>query len=146
MYIFPILLIYEWSNGPTRIRTSLGPSFDLRGSMKRTFFFLGPFQANVTFSKNKFSNPCKYYGEPLFLLWYFTKALETLLDLHRHSNGLLNGPCEADFIGPLVKEGLQGHFMVQFSKIDLKTMNKIDFSSPGIPKTWNSSATTQNKI
>ena len=43
-------------------------------------------------------------------LWYFTNAQGTLLDLHGHPNGPLNGPCKADFRGPLVKKGPPGSF------------------------------------
>ena len=37
-----------------------------------------------------------------------TKAQGTLLDLHGPTNGLLNGPSEANFWGPLVKKGPAG--------------------------------------
>ena len=44
-------------------------------------------------------------------LWYITRAQGTLMVLHGHPSGPLNGPC--DFRGPLVKRALHGPSMVQ---------------------------------
>ena len=64
----------------------------------------------LSFLQNTFSKPSKH-NEIRF--WYFTKAQGTLLDLYRHSNG----PCEADFIVPLLKDGPRGPFIVQIGHL-----------------------------
>ena len=54
------------------------------------------------------------------------------MDLHGHPNGPLNGPCEADFRGPLVKKGPPGSFHGPnwyFFYIDLLTTDKLKFTA-----------------
>ena len=52
-----------------------------------------------------------------FYIFYKIHSLNTLNIMehnfgHGHPNGTLNGPCEADFRGPLVKKTLQDPSMV----------------------------------
>ena len=86
---------------------SFDPLLDLTGSFKRTLWYSRICQPVFTFS-------AKYIiltlWETFWSLWYITRAQGTLLDLRWHPNGPLNGPCEADSRGPLVKKGTQGSF------------------------------------
>ena len=75
-----------------------GPYRVLQKDTEILIFFL-------SFLQNTFSYPSKHYGTRFWSLWYFTKAQATLLDLHWHPTGPLNGPCKVDFRGPLVKKG-----------------------------------------
>ena len=60
--------------------------------------------------------PCDFRDSASHKLWLsflintFSKSLEhhTLLDLYGHPNGPLNGPCETDFRGPLLKKSPPG--------------------------------------
>ena len=61
------------------------------------------------------NDPCKGYLHPpvnaVVSLRYVLErpsAPATLLDLHGPSNGPKNGPCEANFRGPFVKQGPPG--------------------------------------
>ena len=73
------------------------------------FGVIPDFQESVSqylpFLQNALSYPSQNIMEDFWSLWYNTRAQGTLLDLHGHLSGPLNGPCEADFRGPLLKKG-----------------------------------------
>ena len=101
--------------------SSHGPSLGLTGSFKRTLWFSSFCKAVFTFSKkNTFSKPSEHHGTRLWSLLYITKVQGTLMDLH----GPPNGPCEADFGGPLpIKDPPRSK--LNFFLIDLKTTDKL---------------------
>ena len=83
-------------------RTSHGPSMDPTGPIKWASKLSSCFQAWFAIpTLYTHCNHSNHVGTLFWSLWISTKAQWTLLDLHGPLNGPQNGPCEANFRGPL---------------------------------------------
>ena len=92
-----------------RSRTRLGPSMDPTGTLKWTLWFSSLFQGPYTISTLYILLcPSNHFGTPFWSLWNSIMAQGTLLDLYGPQNGPPNGPCEANFWGPLLEKGPPG--------------------------------------
>ena len=87
----------KWSMTNDQPRSFIGPYMVLQKDLLGFSRFCKTF---LTFFKNTFFKSSEHHEPCLWSLFYFTKTQGTLMDVHGHPNGPLNGPWKANFSPP----------------------------------------------